>query len=128
MGMPCPPGFLSASWPCFDCPAAFFPAGFSCATARDAHNVKVIKVANILQSDFMEMLLLGSNPVFKHIEKMNIGTLESAEYSHSLAVFNCRTANLRCSNFATLRPGLSSAEAMPRGLLFGAAAAPARAG
>src|SRR5947209_18183413 len=90
MGMPCPPGFFSASWSCFDCPAAFFPAGFSCATTRDTHSVKVIKVADILQSDFMEMLLLGSSPVFKHSGKMNIGTLESAEYSHSLEVFNCR--------------------------------------
>jgi hypothetical protein len=38
----------------------------------------------------MEMLLLGSNPVFKHSGKMNIGTLKSGEYSHSLKVFNCR--------------------------------------
>jgi len=41
----------------------------------------------------MEMLLLGSSPVFKHSGKMNIGTLESAEYSHSLEVFNCRITN-----------------------------------
>jgi len=38
----------------------------------------------------MEMLLLGSNPVFKHSGKINIGILKSGEYSYSLEVFNCR--------------------------------------